>query len=141
MWIIILLSLGVVAIVFFLLYYKKRNETYIKFVATNSVAISRLRELNKKYHFHTDIKSFDKYHTYDNKKFFDTISCQDFLIYDLQFNKYAVENEIRLIKLNKDKYEVYNSEIKKIKPSIKYADYKEPNIYEDNPKEYKRKEG
>jgi hypothetical protein len=42
---------------------------------------------------------------YDNEQFYDNISCEDYLIYQLQFKKYDIEKELKYIAYNKENYE------------------------------------
>lgn len=99
-------------VLFFLL--KKRKEEHIKFLLENSVTIKKLLEINNKYKFFEEINSFDEEHVYDNEIYYEMISCEDYLIYQLQFNKFDVEKEIKKIKNNLENYKSYSQEILQI---------------------------
>lgn len=90
------------------------KEKSIQFVKQNSISLNKLMEINKKYRFYTLAKNFDNSHTYDNENFYDTISCEDFLIYQLQFKKYDIEQAIKCIEKNKEIFSLYTQEIREI---------------------------
>ncbi|MCM1043752.1 MAG: HNH endonuclease [Corallococcus sp.] len=79
-----------------------------------------MKNLNSLYVFYP-YKSFDLDNTYDNEKFYENISCRDYLIYQLQFTKNDVVNQMLKIEENKRRYELYEKEINSISQSGKYA--------------------
>lgn len=91
-----------------------RNKKYRTFVLTHSVAIKKIKELNKKYSF-VKIANFDMKNTYDNNDFYPTISCLDYLIYELNYKQKEVRNAIKGIETNKSLLPEYNSEAASIK--------------------------
>lgn len=95
------------------------SDAYITFVHRNSILISRLNELNKQFTFYPSV-SFDQKYTYDNEKFYNSISPEDFLIYQLQFISHKVKKQIYLMELNCKKYKEYISAVKAINVSGKY---------------------
>ena len=95
------------AIVVFVVWLKK----HFKFLCSNSIAIGKLNELNNQYIFYKSQRDFDESHTYDNENFFNGISCEDYLIYQLQFKKRDIVDEIKLIKSNAPKYNKYCQEV------------------------------
>lgn len=87
-----------------------RQERYTEFVLKNSVSLKNLNEINSRYTFNPYI-SYDQTHTYDNEKFYDNISCKDYLIYQLQFESIKIRNQIHNLKINKERYSSYISEV------------------------------
>ena len=94
----------------FIFLWNTRERKYRDFVLNNSVAIRQLSSINNKYHFYTS-KNYDNSYTYDNIKFYNLISCEDFLIYKLQFIKREVSNEIKKINENVNVYIDYLREV------------------------------
>ena len=98
-WLSVLLFLGafllaVVAIVAAILLIRTViNEKYSTFVEAYSVALKQLGELNSKQNFF-HVKDCIVSYSYDNEKLYDTVSCKDFLTYQLQFMQKVVMNEI-----------------------------------------------
>lgn len=95
------------------LFVDKREKKYIDFLWKNSKSLINLNELNKKYKFYR-VNYYIERHTYDNEKFFDNISCIDYLIYQLQFYKDKIISEIKRTETNKYYLSKYNFEISKI---------------------------
>lgn len=87
-----------------------RENRYTRIVRQNSCALKKLEKINGSYRF-SDCENLDEEHTYDNSAFFDTISCEDYLIYRLQFQQYRILREINKVKINKQKYEEYIREV------------------------------
>ena len=69
-----------------------RENRYTRIVRKNSCALKKLEKINGSYRF-SDCENLDEEHTYDNSAFFDTISCEDYLIYQLQFQQYRILRE------------------------------------------------
>jgi len=107
--VIILLILIVIAITLFIVL-KARKNKYCDFIVAYSVTLDNLIRINEKYHFYP-YKNFDEAHTYDNENFYTNISCEDYLIYQLQFKKDSVKQEIKNMEENKKNYEKYVAEI------------------------------
>lgn len=120
MWIFISLSiiLGVIALLISrgLL----RDRKYKRFLLNNSIALKRLFEINSKYEFY-NVANCNEVHTYDNEIFYNNISCEDYLIYQLQFKKSIVENQISRVNINKNNYFLYCQEISNIDKVGKYT--------------------
>lgn len=93
-----------------LVIYAANNSEHKNFVQSNSVALKRLDELNQKYSFSCQV-NLDLSHTYDNEKYYDTISCCDYLIYQLQFNQKEINNRIKNACTNQVFYKKYIEEI------------------------------
>ncbi len=88
----------------------------------NSIAIKNLIDNNNKYNFYNSSKNFNERHVYDNENFYEGISCEDYLIYQLQYKKYDVEKEINNFNYNKEKYKSYCKEISEISEFGKYVE-------------------
>ena len=69
-----------------------RENRYTRIVRKNSCALKKLEKINGSYRF-SDCEKLDEEHTYDNSAFFDTISYEDYLIYQLQFQQYRILRE------------------------------------------------
>ena len=111
----IVLSLTVIAcviaaFVIFCIVLAKNKAKYIDFVLNNSVTLGNLREINKKYVFYP-VKKCKIQHIYDNKFYYNQISCKDYLTYQLQFQKKDVINQIFNAKNNKSLYDKYAAEV------------------------------
>lgn len=78
------------------------RKKYLDFLSNNSLALKALREVNAKYTF-LYYNNYDQEHIYDNENFYNTISCEDFLIYQLQFVKEDFMHDMENEKINKQK--------------------------------------
>lgn len=92
---------------------RRKKNKYIDFLLNNSSAIKELLALNAKYTFFI-IEEYKEEHTYDNETFFETISCKDYLIYQLQFKKYKIEKQIQDCEYNKNKFNEYEKKVSSI---------------------------
>lgn len=112
---IILIILGVVFIISTILciVFIIRNKKYQDFILKNSIALKQLLEINGKYHFFK-CNTYDESHTYDNYNYYNNISCQDYLIYQLQFKQYDVYKAIKNIDNNRKKYNLYCQDVNAI---------------------------
>lgn len=99
---------------------KISNRKIEEFLDNNSISINALKELNAKYSFYK-IANFDQTFIYDNINNFEDVSCEDFLIYQLQDIKFDVEKEIKKTNYNKNKFNEYCKEVSKIS---KFGEYK-----------------
>lgn len=100
-----LTSIIVLSIVF-----KIRKRKYTKFVLKHSKAIKELIDLNNQYDF-KDVKNLDMEHSYDNEIFYDSISCRDYLTYQLVYiGKKVVTQGYNSIK-NKSLFEKYRQNL------------------------------
>jgi len=118
-----MLILTVVIIVFIcsiVAYRKIKKKKYIKFVLNNSIALKDLNIINNKYEFYKPSCTFDDSHVYDNEIFYNSISCEDYLIYQLQYKKHNVVKEMLNINSNKPKYTSYCEEINQIQQFGRY---------------------
>ena len=120
------ITLTIISVVIFVVVDKhatKKKEEHTQFVINNSIAIKSLLEINNKYKsvFYNEIKNFNIDNTYDNAKYYNIISCQDYLIYKLQFLKQEISREIRYINANKKEYDAYCKEISQINTFGKFS--------------------
>ena len=106
--IILVAVVFVVLIIILCLWYQKKREN---FVVENSTALRKLREINAKYVFYR-VPNFNMVHSYDNKHFFQDISTEDFLIYELEFKKNKVREAMADAAENKKKWKIYQDEVK-----------------------------
>ncbi len=86
------------------------KHKYRKFVLSHSVALKRLGEINNKYQF-KNIPNLDMKHRYDNENFYEDISCQDYLTYELVDNQKKVNAALKDTLDNKKLFEKYKKEI------------------------------
>ena len=92
------------------------NNKYNKFVLAHSVALRNLKSINSIFKFHR-IGNHDLTNKYDNNDFYPTISCTDYLIYNLADYKkqQEVEKAIDCAAENKEKYKNYQTRINNIR--------------------------
>ena len=101
--------LGICALlvsIFFIVRY-----VYISFVKKYSIRIAKINEINKEFIFYPYV-SYDQKHTYDNESFYNQISERDYLIYQLQFYSKKITDQIKLMSVNRDKFQKYIQLIK-----------------------------
>lgn len=113
MGIIIAIICSILAIIA-VIYFKNQRYKYYEFVKNNSISLKRLSEINHKYDFCNSIQTFDQKYTYDNEANYNNISCEDYLIYQLQFIKYDVKKAIKSVQYNADNFAKYKNELSKI---------------------------
>lgn len=106
---ITLFSISIVSCAIFLIY-RLTQKKYDTFILKNSVCLQQLNEINCRYKFYP-CKDIDQDYTYDNENFYDIISCEDYLIYQLQFIRKDVYEQISKINSNRQRYLKYLSEI------------------------------
>ena len=101
------------AIIFLSVFSRLRKKRYTDFVLNNSKAIKQLEKLNKKYVF-LEVADLKEKNTYDNENYYNNISCEDYLTYQLQFDQYAARQGIGRAKRNKEEFIRYSKEIAEI---------------------------
>lgn len=87
------------------------RQHYKNFVLKNSNAIKKIEEINRKYFFN-DVEKFNLHYMYDNIHFFNDISCQDFLVYQLVFIQKEVNRALKDTLQNRNMFKTYSKEIK-----------------------------
>ncbi len=109
----IIIATIIIAVIIVLLCLYLRQRKYDDFILQNSLCLKQLKEINSRYKFNPNI-GFDQYHTYDNENFYDTISCEDYLIYQLQYISKKIVAQIKKISENKQSYSSYLNEVKTV---------------------------
>lgn len=109
---IIIFSVAFIVLTAFLVHYFYQHK-YDEFILRNSFCLKELTCINARYKFNPDV-NFDQSHIYDNEKFYDTISCQDYLIYQLQDIGENVLKQIEKVSENQQAYSDYLSKVKTI---------------------------
>ena len=109
----IIIATIIIAVIIVLLCLYLRQRKYDDFILQNSLCLKQLKEINSRYKFNPNI-GFDQYHTYDNENFYDTISCEDYLIYQLQYISKKIVAQIKKISDNKQSYSSYLNEVKTV---------------------------
>lgn len=100
---ILLIVLIVIAVVLARYFTQKK---YDDFVLRYSVSLRQLDELNAQYNFYPHV-NVNQSHIYDNEKLYDTVSCRDYLIYQLQYIRKTVCAQINNISANRQQYSEY----------------------------------
>jgi len=112
-----IILITVISVIFFItiviLFLKYKRQKYVNFILQNSICLKRLKEINNRYNFNPNI-SFDQCHTYDNEKFYNSISCEDYLIYQLQYLSKKISVQIKKTQENKQLYSNYLNEVETI---------------------------
>lgn len=96
-------------LIFFIIYIKVKQK-YVNFVLQNSCSLQKLKDINRKYKFYKETYLVQTY-TYDNEKIYNSISCLDYLTYQLQCLKDHVNKQIQYAKYNKRLFSDYLNEI------------------------------
>lgn len=103
----IVIAVAAALVIFFAI----RNAIYRDFVFKNSVGIKKLKEINKKYNFY-QIGKYELRHSYDNSNFYHDISCVDYLVYQLVYDRKYVMDQINHALSNKTFFATYLKEAK-----------------------------
>ena len=118
---ILLIPLAIALIIFIIYSIRERNnKKHLNFVKLNSIALKELYALNDEYDFY-NIPVCNIVNTYDNEIFFSQISCEDYLIYQLQFEQYKIKQQIKMVESNCIKYKQYKLALNSIVPVGNYA--------------------
>ena len=86
------------------------NSKYKKFVEEYSSALHSLLDINSRYRF-KDIPNCDMEGSYDNEHFYNEISCQDYLTYQLVYQQKKVNAALKDTLINKTLNDSYIHEI------------------------------
>lgn len=106
MWFAI--GLGIVAILIIIYFVIYSMCTTI--VNDYSVLLQRIKRINRRYEFN-DVDIIKLEVNYDNEDYYENVSTQDYLIYQLQYIQDEVKENIDLFLENSNQYELYMSEI------------------------------
>lgn len=109
---IIILVVVLITLFILVLRYVFRRYAY-SFVDKHSILLKQVNNINKKYNFYT-LNNLNLSHSYDNEHFYDDISEEDYLIYQLQFISQNVSDYINQAHVNKERYMQYIKEINSI---------------------------
>ena len=93
------------------------NSRYRKFVNAHSVALKELNDINKRCKFY-GIGNFDMRHSYDNVNFYDSITCGDYLVYQLVFIKDKVRTNIDHVFDNRERMKFYTPQVEEARRKI-----------------------
>ena len=104
-----------------------RNKKYTQFVLNHSVALKKLLEINARYKF-LPVSEKALKNKYDNKDFYDEVSCKDYLIYNLVDIKKEVDKNIENALENRSRLKLYDKEYKDIRLGKYDADIGNLNI-------------
>lgn len=109
----IILSIVIIGIIVLFIIIKIRKTKYKNFIIKNSVSIDKLLEINNKYDFEIINDGYYEY-KYDNDISFNNVSCSDYLIYQLQYDKKVIEEEIKKETINRNRIKKYLEEVDEI---------------------------
>ena len=115
-FLIIIAFVFICTVFFFGIWYYDSNQKkfYYNFVLQNSVCLRQLEQINQRYKFFPST-NFNQFHNYDNKIYFHSISCKDYLIYQMQYIRKKLFEEINRISYNQMHYQDYIKEVENIK--------------------------
>ncbi len=99
--------------------YKKIDDDLIK----NDPDIQKMREINSRYVFYS-YNNQTITNTYDNQAYYDLISCEDYLIYQLQYTQKDISYASKNVQENKDLFKDYSKEIRELKNSVELRNAK-----------------
>lgn len=113
----LILLLIIIAVIFGALKYI--DNKYKDFVKEHSKLLIEVRKVNLKYHFR-EIEVFDLEHAYDSETNYNSVSCEDYLIYNLRFMIRRVETAMSDTLYNNNIYDFYIAEVNSIKYQNEY---------------------
>lgn len=116
-------SLLVLVIVFFSIRNALVEKKHRQFVEKNSRALEALDSLNRKYVF-SRIPSLSFSYDYDNEKTFENVSCQDYLIYQLQNDPSVREKTIQGLKEADENTQKKQDYLKQVEAISTFGDFK-----------------
>lgn len=94
----------------YLLFRYLRKKKYTEFMQEHSVALKQLKIINQHYHFF-EVADFDEEHIYDNEICYDTVSCEDYLVYVLVNNEKGIRKAMKDCQTNIHLWREYEAEI------------------------------
>ena len=118
--VILVISFALLAILAVSIGLHLNKKRYFSFVSENSLCFCSLKEINSRFTFFPQI-NYDQSYTYDNEKNYETISCDDYLIYQLQYQAEKIREQIEKIHRNKVEYKKYIAQIKNLQPGNFYT--------------------
>ena len=97
------------------------KKRYTAFISKNSLSLRSLKKINSEFTFFPEV-NYNQYYTYDNEDYFNTISCTDYLIYQLQYQAETIGRQIEKTKRNKVEYQRYINKI----AALPYGEFSAP---------------
>lgn len=108
-FIILLIILVVILVI-----YNVTISKYKEFIEQHSIAIKEIKYINEKYLFRKiDYISFHE--SFDNNNYYDKLSPEDLLIYELINHKKQIKDNISNVIYNSNQYDLYKYDVSKIK--------------------------
>lgn len=107
---ILIILIILIVIVSIINFFIDKNK---KFVLEHSIAINKLKDINKRYEFKTFNDKF-YFEAYDNEDFYNDIKPIDLLIYNLINDKEIVKSKISVTLDNINQYSFYSDEVETI---------------------------
>lgn len=95
-------------------------KRYEKHILEHSIAIKNLKAINEKYVFE-EVPNLDFYNSYDNVNFYNDISAQDYLTYQLVYKQADALRAIAAAKKNAEIFTNYHQETARIAVYGKYT--------------------
>ena len=95
-------------------------KRYEKHILEHSIAIKNLKAINEKYVFE-EVPNLDFYNSYDNVNFYNDISAQDYLTYQLVYKQVDALRAIAAAKKNAEIFTNYHQETARIAVYGKYT--------------------
>lgn len=109
----LILMLAIIAVI----WVAKRYERHI---LEHSIAIKTLKAINEKYTFE-EVANLDFYHSYDNVNFYNDISAQDYLTYQLVYKQADALRALAAAKKNAETFVRYHQETANIAVDGQYT--------------------
>lgn len=108
-WLILFIII-IIIIIAFIIFYKK----YKKIILSSSKYLKELDYINNKYHFY-EIEELKLTKSYDNENFYNTISPEDYLIYQLVYLQKIVNEQLERALHNNNMISFYQNDLNNIK--------------------------
>ncbi len=96
------------------------NKKYDSFVSSYSVTLSALNEINSSFKF-KKYEIIELSHSYDNEVFYNNVSCEDYLIYNLQYDQRGILTSIAASEWNEKLYPQYEKRVAQITEFGKFS--------------------
>ncbi len=112
--IVILVAVLVVSLTIFLFL---RERQYKIFVERNSECLRELRKINSDFSF-LPCRNCNQAYTYDSENNYESVSCEDFLIYQLQYQARQITEQINNARRNKTEYNKYKHKVKTLRLGV-----------------------
>lgn len=107
------------------------EKKHYTFVQEHSVLLRELCKINERYSFHSIPQDYKLRNNYDNANYYETISCKDYLIYQLRFCRREILSHFNLARQNRIKYVAYEEEMKALLPLLHQFDCESQELRQD----------